>query len=390
VCGGQKLAFAGKLPERKNPDQAISIFRMESGMAYISQRGEYWRAEVRRRGYKPVYRTFDTKQQAEKWARRIESEMDAGSFIDRTESERTTLREALQRYQREIVPEKRYPQQERQRIKRWLENDLSYRTLASLRGADFAKYRDQRRTAGRAENTIRLELQVISHLFEIARKEWGMEALMNPLKNIRKPSGSKARDRRLRPGEFEKLHGLLSATGNPWAAPAFELAVETSLRQGALFGVQWEWLDLAGRMLRFPTEARGTDNKGMPAVLPLSRRAVTVFRHLAAIAEGLEARLLRCQFGPCDVVPEKLTGRVFGSTTNAVLCIWKRVLQQASRDDPEIKTLRWHDLRHEATSRLFEKGLHPMEVASITGHRSMQMLKRYTHLKPESLLARLG
>ena len=359
-------------------------------MAYISQRGEYWRAEVRRRGYKPVYRTFDTKQQAEKWARRIESEMDAGSFIDRTESERTTLREALERYQREIVPEKRYPQQERQRIKRWLENDLSYRTLASLRGADFAKYRDQRRTAGRAENTIRLELQVISHLFEIARKEWGMEALMNPLKNIRKPSGSKARDRRLRPGEFEKLHGLLSATGNPWAAPAFELAVETSLRQGALFGVQWEWLDLGSRMLRFPSEARGTDNKGVPAVLPLSRRAVTVFRHLAAIAEGSEARLLRCQVGPCDVVPEKLTGRVFGTTTNAVLCVWKRVLQQASLEAPEIKTLRWHDLRHEAASRLFEKGLHPMEVASITGHRSMQMLKRYTHLKPESLLARLG
>ncbi|VWB85550.1 integrase [Burkholderia lata] len=66
------------------------------------------------------------------------------------------------------------------------------------------------------------------------------------------------------------------------------------------------------------------------------------------------------------------------------------MLKEASRDDPEIKTLRWHDLRHEAASRLFEKRLHPMEVASITGHRSMQMLKRYTHLKPESLLARLG
>jgi len=86
-------------------------------MAYISQRGAFWRTEVRRRGYKPVYRTFDTKQQAQQWARRIESEMGAGSFIDRTESERTTRREALERYQREMVPEKRYPQQERQRIK---------------------------------------------------------------------------------------------------------------------------------------------------------------------------------------------------------------------------------------------------------------------------------
>ncbi|MEK7914534.1 tyrosine-type recombinase/integrase [Burkholderia contaminans] len=122
----------------------------------------------------------------------------------------------------------------------------------------------------------------------------------------------------------------------------------------------------------------------------MSRRAVAVFRHLAAIAESPEVRLVRSQHGPSNVRPEKLAGRVFGTTTNAVLCIWKRMLKEASRDDPEIKTLRWHDLRHEAASRLFEKRLHPMEVASITGHRSMQMLKRYTHLKPESLLARLG
>ena len=167
-------------------------------MAYISQRGAYWRAEVRRRGYKPVYRSFDTKQQAQQWARRTESEIDSGAYVDRTEAERTTLREALERYRREIVPEKRHPYQETRRIRRWIDNHLSHRTLANLRGADFAKYRDERRATGRAENTIRLELQVISHLFEIARKVWGMEALMNPLQNIRKPSGSVARDRRLR------------------------------------------------------------------------------------------------------------------------------------------------------------------------------------------------
>jgi hypothetical protein len=124
----QKLAFAGKLPERKNPDQAISIFRMESGMAYISQRGEYWRAEGRRRGYKPVYRAFDTKQQAQKWARHVEGEMDAGSFVDRSEAERTTVADALKRNRKEIAPEKRHPYQEERRIDRWLDNDLAHRT----------------------------------------------------------------------------------------------------------------------------------------------------------------------------------------------------------------------------------------------------------------------
>jgi hypothetical protein len=127
---------------------------LELEMAYISQRGAYWRAEIRRRGYKPVYRTFDTKQQAQAWARRVEGEMDSGGYVDRSESERTTLRDALERYRRDIVPEKRHPYQENRRIDRWIRHDLAYRTLASLRGADFAKYRDERRSVGRAENTI--------------------------------------------------------------------------------------------------------------------------------------------------------------------------------------------------------------------------------------------
>lgn len=341
-------------------------------MAYIQQRGQFWRAEVRRKGYKPTYRTFDTQKQAQQWARRVESEMDSGLYVDRTEAEHTTLREALEHYKREIVPTKKHPYQEIRRIERWLQNDLSFRTLANLRGADFARYRDKRREDGRAENTIRLELQIISHLFEIARKEWGMENLVNPLNNIRKPAGSRARNRRLEVGEYDLILGQLKASGNPYAACAFDLAIETSLRQGTLFKLRWEWIDLPARMIRFPSEMLETSNKGVPTVLPLSRHAINTLHAICAgNSEGKVAPLN--------------SGLVLATTANAVICIWKRILAKL-----EIKDLRWHDLRHEAASRLFEKGLHPMEVASITGHKSMQMLKRYTHLKPESLLERLG
>lgn len=355
-------------------------------MAYISQRGDYWRAEIRRRGHKPIYRTFDTKQQAQQWAHRTEGEIAAGVYVDRSEAERTTLREALEKYVDEIVPTKRYPAQEKARIARWQKHDLAWRTLASLRGADFAKYRDNRRAAGRAENTIRLELQVISHLFEIARKEWGYETLPNPLKNIRKPSGSRARDRRLRPGEFDALRTLLAAK-NAWAALAFELAIETSLRQGTLFNLRWGWIKLSARMIEFPPEARGADNKGVPAKLPLSRRAVSVLRALAALSQPDRLNDPKfCQFGPVNVDPSALTGPVFGVSCNAVIMVWKRLVKSEER----FQDLRWHDLRHEAVSRLFERGLHPMEVASISGHKSMQMLKRYTHLDPADLLGKLG
>ncbi len=340
-------------------------------MAYISQRGQYWRAEVRRRGIKPVYRTFDTQKQAQQWARKVESEIDAGLFIDKTQSERTTLREALERYGKEIVPTKRHPTQEQQRINRWLKHDLAYRALSSLRGSDFAEYRDARRASGRAENTIRLELQLVGHLFEMARKEWGMENLQNPLKNIRKPSGSNARERRLANREYELILNHLSKSPNQYAAAAFQLAIETTLRKNTLFTLQWNWVDLESRIVTIPKEHRGAENKGVPAALPLSRNAVVVLRQLK-LAQEKEALF-------------DYQSNILDTSQNAVLCVWKRTLQKL-----EISDLRWHDLRHEGISRLFEKGLHPLEVATISGHKSMQMLKRYTHLKSESLLEKLG
>ena len=81
----------------------------ESGMAYIKKRGEYWRAEVRRKGHKPTYRTFDSQVEAQKWARRVESEMDTGYYTDHSEAERTTLRGRLSDIERKLHPRKNIP-----------------------------------------------------------------------------------------------------------------------------------------------------------------------------------------------------------------------------------------------------------------------------------------
>lgn len=346
-------------------------------MASITKRTDspYWRAQIRRQGYEPISRTFDTKAQAEVWARSVENEMDRGAYFDRTESERTTLADALERYRREIVPEKRHPAQEHQRINRWLDCTLTKRSLANLRGADFAAYRDARRDAGRAENTIRLELALISHVFEVARREWGMEALTNPLNNIRKPSGSKARDRRLLPGEFDLLHTVLKNSGNPWAAPAMVLAVETALRQAMLFQLRWSWVNFETSMINIPAEHRGSGNKGVPAVLPMSSRVIALL----------------------NVLPRSTDGPVLATTQNAVVVAFKKAKAayfakcRSSGEEPAfLVDLTWHDLRHEGATRLFERGLHPFQVAAITGHRSMQTLKRYTHLNPQDFIDKLG
>ena len=126
-------------------------------------------------------------------ARLIEAEMDRGVFVSRAESESTTLGEALSRYLREITPRKKGERQERNRINVWLEHPLASRMLAAVRGSDLATYRDNQRKAGKSDATIRLNLAIISHLFEVARREWGMESLANPCRNITMPSGSKRR-----------------------------------------------------------------------------------------------------------------------------------------------------------------------------------------------------
>ena len=332
-------------------------------MASFSKRGIYWRAQVRTKGQEGSSRTFDTKAEAQVWARSIENAMDRGIFIDNSEAQRTTLLEAIERYEKETIARKGYPQQELQRTKHWKTQPLAKRFLATLRGVDFAKYRDLRMDSGRAAATVRQELQVVSHLFETARKEWGMEGLLNPLKNIRKPSASNERDRRLEPGEFERISAELARRGNPYALPAFELAIETSLRQAMLFSLRWEWVDLGARVIRIPIEFRRMANKGVPAALPLSSQAVNTLR----------------------AMPRAINGKVFDTTTNAVVMVWKKSLR-----DLKITGLRWHDLRHEAASRFFEKGLHPMQVAAITGHKSLNMLRRYTHLRAEDLAVMLG
>lgn len=351
-------------------------------MASITKRGSFWRVQIRTRGHNSISRSFDTKIQAQTWSKDIESQMARGIYRCMAEAENTTLHEALDRYYAEISSQKSHPAQELQRVKHWQRHPLARRYLATLRGTDFALYRDDRRAEGRAESTIRLELQLVSHLFEICRKEWGMEGLINPMNNIRKPGSGTSRERRLMPGEFDLIFNALQASGNPWAAPAFVLAIDTSLRQGMLFKLSRSWLDATkgehnGRVFFIPEEHRAKGNKGVPPFVPLTLRAAQIVANMQRSPDG----------------------NLFGCTQNAVVMVWKKALKSArakylaTTEHPVkgfLEDLRWHDLRHEAASRMFEKGLHPLEVSSITGHKSLTMLKRYTHLQPSQLLSKIG
>lgn len=230
-------------------------------MASFDKRGRYWRAQVRRRGYPPQTQSFDSKGEAEIWARSIESAIDHGLWTDNRKASRTTLREALDRYIREVTPHKAPSgiRVELSRIERLKAHPLAARFLTNVRGVDLAKYSDEGLAEGKATNTVRIELALLGHLYSTCRKDWGMEGLVNPASNLRKPSVSAARDRRLRPGEFERIRAALAESGNGYAADAFELTIETALRQGMLFsfaGRGWTCRRASSQFPRLSANAR--------------------------------------------------------------------------------------------------------------------------------------
>jgi hypothetical protein len=112
-----------------------------------------WQAQVRRRGIVPMTKTFPTKPQAERWARLIESEMDRGVFVDRSECERTTFGELVDRYLAEITPKKKSAASEARRL-RLLNSHFGRFSVAGLRNRHIAEYRDMRLREGASGATV--------------------------------------------------------------------------------------------------------------------------------------------------------------------------------------------------------------------------------------------
>lgn len=332
-------------------------------MAHITKRGAYqWQAQVRRKGLKPENKTFETKKDAQAWATAVESEMDRGIFVSRTEVERITLRDALARYLKEVTPTKRVPHIEAARIRRLMTHPISYKTLATLQAKDFANYRNERsKVVGR--NTIRLELAVFSHLFTVARKEWSLP-VVNYVSDIKKPAPGEGRTRRL---GFVDMDGLSKSEETLLLAAAksskaknlhacISLAIETGMREGELVGLTWTQIDLANKVIQLETEKNGDAR-----AVPLNKAAEGLLRSLPTPVDG--GRLT-------DFYDGAGLSRAFG-----------RLCKKLS-----IVDLTFHDLRHEAASR-FAPSMEAPTLAKVMGWKTLQMAMRYYNPTPADLVA---
>lgn len=326
-------------------------------MASIDRRGRLYRARVRIPGFAPKTRSFKTETEAQHWARCTEALLRSGIDAAVDLAAEPTLGEALQWYLERETASKKGAEQEARRVRAWCTRDLARLKLSHLTAQHFIAHKNARLAEGCSGSTVRIELCLISALYKAAKQEWGLPYLENPIASVRKPKSGRGRDRRLTAEEAHRFQKALQACDKEIVRLVIEFALSTAGRQGEILRLRWQDVDLNRRVAVFYETKNGEDRP-----VALTKEAVAVLKRV----------------GTRD------TERVFPTTRTVITRAWRKILK-----DAEIKNFRFHDLRHEATSALFERGMTTMEVQKITGHKTLSMLLRYTQMDVGHIVQRL-
>ena len=326
-------------------------------MASIRQHGSRWQARVRRSGFPVETQSFSSKQEAERWARSVETDMDGGAFRPANDQQKISLRKLIQRYMREVLPTMRGGREDAIRLSAICKKPIADFAITNLTPERIARYRDERLGQVAAGTVVR-ELAYLSSIINHARREWGLHVL-NPISLVRKPTVGRGRDRVLSASEQSRLFEAAVPTGrkNPLTLPIIQLALETAMRRSELLAIKWCDVDLLGQ-----TVVLHTSKNGEGRVVPLSSRAVAILRGLPSASNA-----------------------VFPITHHALAANFVRAVRKAG-----LANVRFHDLRHTAITQMSAKLPNVIELASVSGHRSLKMLQRYYHTRAEDLARKLG
>lgn len=327
-------------------------------MATIRKRGTKWQVQVRRKSGFAKSASFTARKDAERWAVETEREaerFDAGLAVTPKLDEPLSV--LIERYRETILPLKRSSYQEGYILNALAGECFARLPVSQIKPEIIAQYRDRRLNEVTPSTLIR-SLGVLAHVMETARREWGYDWLANPVRLIRKPKPNAARSRRLKAGEETRLLAALAQSKNPHLLPLAKFALESAMRMSEMLGLEWERIDLAGRIAYLPLTKNGRSRH-----VPLTPVAVEILSTLRS--EGLE--------------------KPFPATPSAIKQAWGHAVRRARIDD-----LHFHDLRHEAISRLFERGLSLPEVGLISGHSDPRQLLRYTHVQAQKIVSKLS
>ncbi len=324
-------------------------------MASIRKRNGKFQAQIRRAGYKTISRTFAKKRDALEWARETELKADRRGMPQNLKViEQTKLYDLLKKYTEEVIPKKKSAKNETVILKAFMRNKMCHKSLAEITGDDFEIYKTERlkRVKG---STVNREFNIIRHAYNTAITVWEMPLTKNPLDSITKAPTPKARQNRLTKEQEQSLLQHAAKLKNKHIYSVIVFALETGMRRSEILKSTYEDVSLDKRTLHIP------DTKtGHARTIPLSSKALQLIKG------------------------RRKKGMIFPVKIKAFEYHWQNLCKKAKLVD-----YHFHDLRHEAISRFFERGLSVPEVALISGHRDYRMLARYTHLKAEDLVEKL-
>ena len=329
-------------------------------MATVRMHGSKWQARIYKKGYQTQIRSFLTKRDAEKWARQVETDIEKGTYTNTNLAEKTTFKELIERYMREVTPSMRSEEIDLIKLKALARKPVSQLNMLALTPSKVAEYRDERLKTVSAGTVIR-DLCYFSSIINHARREWGIN-ISNPVALVKKPASPKGRSRVLSLDEKVRLMQVLEAAPKNhftiWMPYIVEFALETAMRQGEITELRWANIDLSKQVAFLPLTKNGDSR-----YVPLSTAAIKILNEL----------------------PRSIEGRVFPINKSTVSVRFTRMARKAKLID-----CRFHDLRHTAITNMAEKLPNVLELSAVTGHKTLLMLKRYTHFKAEDLAKKLG
>ena len=327
-------------------------------MASIRKYRDKWRAEVRRQGHKPMSKVFITRKAAQKWAKETEVALESGDLHNLSNK---SVADMIDRYLEEHPATKVY----HKTILTFWKEELGRQKLSRIRRAHVIEARktlqaqEVKKGPGKgaplAPATINRRVALLSKVFRVAIEEWDW-ARDNPC-HVRSLREDNERDRLLTDEEQKALYGALKVHPEPSLYPFVMVALYTGMRASEVQRLTWQNIDIADGHIQIK---KSKNNE--------KRSVVVGGEALELLKAWRNERALRWQ------------GYVFGNSTTGKAPYNYRAHWKQAKESAGVEDFRFHDLRHAFTTAALKSGMNPVMVQLVTGHKSSQMLKRYSHL----------
>ena len=324
-------------------------------MASFRKRSGKWQVQIRISGHTPISKTFHNKETARAWAIKQE-QMILTKDLNPSEPHSIPLRHLFKRYSESVTPRKKSAVSELYRLSALSNTWLGVSEISGINSTVIAKFRDERLTQVSC-STVRRELNIVRHVFSVAASEWGYKSLKGIFEEVTIPKEPHHRIRRISKDELSAMWYFLAQQRNPAHLLIAQLALETGMRRSELLNLTFK--DIQTDVIEIKTS-----KSGHPRLVPYTNEALRIIKQ---IEKG----------EPDD--------SIFDISINSLRLAWERARKKAC-----ITNLRFHDLRHEAISRMLEHGLSIAEVAAVSGHKDYKSLFRYSHMDVRKITKKLN